>query len=228
MNTTKLQITIRFTALLLLSTSASLCAADAPMRLNPVPGGQSKVRIEGTSSIHDWQVESRLIGGYLEVGPGFPVEPGQAVKPGKVDAKVDVFIPVRQLKSVEKDGRPYSDSMDDIMYGKLLEPANPRILYHLDELVLKEAPQGTNAAYVFDATGQLVVAGVTNKMSMPVEITPLGNKRVKITGHTAVKMTDFAIKPPAPAIALGLIKTGDEVKLIFEWVVGQKAAAAER
>lgn len=198
------------------------------MRLNPVPGGQSKVRIEGTSSIHDWQVESRLIGGYLEVGPGFPVEPGQAVKPGKVDAKVDVFIPVRQLKSVEKDGRPYSDSMDDIMYGKLLEPANPRILYHLDELVLKEAPQGTNAAYVFDATGQLVVAGVTNKMSMPVEITPLGNKRVKITGHTAVKMTDFAIKPPAPAIALGLIKTGDEVKLIFEWVVGQKAAAAER
>ena len=207
----------------LLVVSTSLLAADTPLHFDPAPG--SKVRIEGTSSIHDWQVEGKLIGGRLEAGPGFPVEPGQAVQPGKVEAKVDVFIPVRSLKSVEKDGRPYSDSMDDIMYEKLLQLANPRILYHLDELTLKEAPKDTNAPYVFDATGQLVVAGVTNKITMPVNVIPLGNKKLKITGQTATKMTTFDIKPPAPAIALGLIKTGDDVKLIFEWMVGQKAAA---
>jgi hypothetical protein len=208
--------------------SASLHAADPMVRFDPVPGGGSKVRIEGTSSIHDWQVEGKLIGGRLEAGAGFPVEPGQAVSPGKVEARVDVFIPVSSLKSVEKDGRPYSDSMDDIMYEKLLQPTHPRILYHLDELILKAAPQGTNAAYVGDATGRLVVAGVTNKITMPVNIIPLGDKKLKITGRTAAKMTDFGMKPPAPALALGLIKTGDEVKLIFEWIVGQKAAPPSR
>jgi hypothetical protein len=214
---------LSISALLLLPVS--LQAADAPTRYDPLPGG-SKVRIEGTSSIHDWQVEGKLIGGYLEAGPGFPVEPGQSVQPGKVEARADVFIPVRSLKSVEKDGSPYSASMDEIMYEKLLLPTNPRILYHLTGLVLKEAPQGTNTSCVFDATGDLVVAGVTNKVSMPVNVTPLGDKKLKITGRTATKMTGFGIKPPAPAIALGLIRTGDEVKLIFEWVVGQKAAGA--
>jgi hypothetical protein len=32
-------------------------------------------------------------------------------------------------------------------------------------------------------------------------------------------MTSFQIDPPAPSIALGLIKTGDDVSLRFEWVV---------
>jgi hypothetical protein len=38
-------------------------------------------------------------------------------------------------------------------------------------------------------------------------------------------MTDFKIEPPAPAIGLGLIKTGDDVKLSFEWLTVPKAAA---
>jgi len=208
---------------LLLALSTSLRAAETT-RLDSLPG--SKVRIEGTSSIHDWQTESRLIGGSLEAGAGFPTEPGQAVKPGKVDAKVDVFIPVRSFKSVEKDGKPYSDKMDEVMYEKLLQPTAPRILYHLDELVLKETPKDASGPYIFDAKGSLAVAGVTNPISMPIQVTPLGGKKLKITGDTALKMTQFKIQPPAPAIALGMIKTGDDVKIVFEWMVGQKAAAA--
>ena len=60
-------------------------------------------------------MESPIIGGMLEVGAGFPTEPGQAVTPGKVEAKADAFIQVRSLKSVEKDGKPYSDKMDEVM-----------------------------------------------------------------------------------------------------------------
>jgi YceI-like domain len=206
--------------LALVFLSASVQAAEPRTRLGPLPG--SKVRIEGTSSIHDWQVESALIGGSLEVGPEFPTEPSRAVKPGKMNVTADVFIPAHSLKSIEKDGRPYSDSMDDIMYGKLLAPEHPRIAFHLDELVLKEAPATTNAPYAFEATGDLAVAGKTNKVTLPVDVMPLGNRKLKISGHTAVKMTDFGIQPPAPAVALGLIKTGDEVKLSFEWMVGPR------
>jgi hypothetical protein len=224
MNRNTLRILSGVPVLLLLTVS--LCAADPVTRYDSMPGG--KVRIEGTSSVHDWQVESKLIGGFLEAGPGFPSEPGQAVAPGKIEARVEAFIPVRSLKSIEKDGRPYSESMDDIMYGKLLQPAHPRILYRLDELVFKEGAPAAGAAYVFEAKGRLVVAGVTNQVTMPVQVTLLGDKKLKITGNTAVKMTDFKIEPPAPKIALGLIKTGDEVKLSFEWVAGLKPAGGPK
>jgi hypothetical protein len=189
----------------------------------------SKMRIEGTSNIHDWQVESPIIGGTLEVGPGFPTEPGQTAAPGKVQAKADVFVTVGSLKSKEKDGRPYMDSMDDVMWGKLKKDTSPRILFHLTELTLKEPPKSNSDPYVFDAKGELAVAGVTNTISMPVNVNvyPVagGEKRLKISGTTSVKMTDFKIDPPAPKIAMGMIKTGDEVKLIFEWVVIHKPAA---
>ena len=38
-----------------------------------------------------------------------------------MEAKADVFIQVRSLKSIEKDGKPYSDKMDEIMWEHLKE-----------------------------------------------------------------------------------------------------------
>lgn len=208
--------------LLLLLAAAPLVASAQTTRLDSQTG--SKVRIEGTSTMHDWQVEGKLIGGYIEAGPGFPLEPGQEAKPGKVEAKVEAFIPVRSLASVQKDGKPYSTKMDDVMYEKLQQTKHRNIQFRLSELGLKEPPKAKDAPYVMDAKGELVVAGVTNQISMPVFVTPLGNNKVKIAGNTATKMTTFGISPPAP---LGIVlKTGDDVKLFFEWMVGQKAAPA--
>jgi hypothetical protein len=211
-------------ACLFLLAAVTLPAAEPMTRFGPSARTGGKIRIEGTSNIHDWQVESALIGGFIEVGPSFPTEPGQTVAPGKVEVRAEIFIPVRPLASIEKDGRPYSTAMDDIMHDKLRMADCPRILYRLTELVLKELPKTKDAPYLFDSKGELVVAGVTNQISMPVNITPLGDQKLKITGVVSLKMTDFKIDPPAPKIALGLIKTGDEVKLFFEWIVVQKKA----
>jgi hypothetical protein len=60
---------------------------------------------------------------------------------------------------------------------------------------------------------------------MPVSITPLGDKKLKVVGNLTVKMTDFKIQPP---VLIGLLSTGDEVKLLFEWMVVHKAAAASK
>jgi len=185
--------------------------------------GTLKMRIEGTSTIHDWQVESSIIGGYLEVGPGFPVEPGQAATPGKLDARAEAYIPVRSLFSIEKDGKKYSDRMDEVMYEHMRAQDNPRIVYRLNELVLKEPAKAKDAPYIFEAKGELALAGVTNSITMPVNILPLGDKKIRITGTTSLKMTSFKIEPPNP-LGLG-IKTGDDVKLIFDWLVFQKPAA---
>ena len=193
-------------------------------RYNAKPGNL-KMRIEGTSNIHDWQVEGSIIGGYLEVGPEFPAEPGQTGTPGKIEARGEAYIPVRSLFSIEKDGKKYSDKMDEVMYEKMKAQDNPRIVFKLSELTLKESAKSKDAPYVFEAKGDLAVAGVTKTITMPLNVTPLGEKKIKITGTTTVNMSDFKIEPPAPQLAFGMIKTGDPVKLIFDWLVAQKPAA---
>ncbi len=185
----------------------------------------SKMRIDGTANIFHtkWEVESSIMGGFLEVGPGFPTQPSQEAKPGKVEAKAEVSIPVRMLRSYE-DGKPYSDKMDDIMYGKLKAQQQPRITYRLTELTLKEPAKGKDAPYVFDSKGELQVAGVTNTVSFPVNILPVPDKKLKVTGTTSVKMSDFKVEKPVVDLVVGKIITGDEVKLTFQWNLIERPA----
>jgi hypothetical protein len=188
------------------------------IQLKAKPG--SKVQIDGTSTIHDWTVEGKLIGGSVTVGDGFPLAADQVVNPGKVEATVNAFIPITSLKSV-KDGKPYSTKMDEIMYEKLGKPDHKFISYNLDELILKSAPQTDGEPFLFVSKGELIVGGVTNAIELPVEMTPLADGKVKFSTTTALKMTDYKIEPPAPKLALGMIKTGDEVQLSIEWMTAR-------
>ena len=178
---------------------------------------KGKVRIEGTSSIDDWQVESKSIEGFLEVSPEF-LHPGQRNSLSADAARVDVVIEVHSLKSIEKDGKPFSNKMDDIMYESLQARNNPKIRYRLDHLVLKHAGKSHDAPSECDAHGFLTVAGVTSEIAMPIHVQLVGPAQVRIWGSGTIKMTEFRVEPPSPKIALGLIKTGDEVKLSFDWV----------
>jgi polyisoprenoid-binding protein YceI len=168
-----------------------------------------KVKIEGTSTIHDWTVESQIISGTMELAEL------KGVTAGKIPAKVQVLIPVRSLKSGNK-------LMDDIMYKAMKFPTVKNIEYRLTELVLKEAPQSPGGPFKCDSTGELTVSGVTNKIAMPVTIDVVDNQ-LKTTGSVPVKMTQFGIDPPAPKIGGGMIKTGDEVKISFEWMTAPAA-----
>jgi len=200
--------TLRLSLIATALCATALFAADLT-KFSAQPG--SKVKIDGTSTVHDWTVEGGIIAGVMELDPAFAADPTKA-KPGKLDAKVEATIPVRTIKSGKS-------SMDSIMHGALKQPLHPQIKYRLTELTLKETPKSADTTWEFDSKGELIVAGVTNKVAFPVTMTRT-DKTIKTTGTTSVKMTSFGISPPAPAVALGLIKTGDDVKLTFEWVTG--------
>jgi hypothetical protein len=221
----KMQTLVACNVVLSLLAGLSAQAADQMTKFYAKPG--SKMKIEGTANmIHThWAVVSPIIGGYVEVGPNFPIEPGQAATPGKVEAKTESFVSVSSLKSVEDDGKPYSDRMDEVMCEHLKADKYKRIDYRLTELVLKETPKAKDGPYVFDAKGDLVVAGVTNSISMPVNITPLGDKKLQITGSVSVKMSSFKLEPVNLTVAGVGLKAGDEVKLSWVWNVAQRAAA---
>ena len=193
----------------------ALNAADTEnlVRYDAQPTG-SKVKMEGTSTIHDWTVESPLIGGYMEVDAGFPesaLTNTAAAKP-----TVQVTIPVRTLKS-------YARKMDEVMQEHLNMAKFPKIEYRVIELKPKVAA-GTAGAVQFDAVGALTVSGTTVTNTMPVTIERVEGGKLKVTGSTPLKMTDFGVQPPAPTIlGMPVIKTGDDIKISFEWLTARKA-----
>jgi polyisoprenoid-binding protein YceI len=192
-------------------------AADR-IRYSAKPG--SKVSIAGTSTIHDWTMDGQIIGGFMEVPAGTDFDQSKtdvaSASGGKSDARVEVSIPVTSLKSGH-------DGMDEVMQQAMNATEHPRIQYRLTEMTLKSHAAGT--PFEFDTKGDLIVNGVTNTIAMPVKIENIGNGKLKISGKTPVKMTDYKVQPPAPKIALGMIKTGDEVTIAFEWLVGRAQTA---
>jgi len=161
----------------------------------------SSVKIIGTSNIHDWEVESKLIGGSMELN-------GDLNKPGKVDASAKALISVVSLKSDKK-------AMDDIMHAAMKAEEHRRIEFNLKELVAEGDMK-------FKAKGELALAGVTKEVSFPVTMEKDGADKMKVKGELDTKMTDFGITPPAPSAAGGLIKTADEVKVVFEWMTQKR------
>lgn len=172
------------------------------------PGGT--VKIDGTSNIHDWTVEGKVISGIMEV------DTAQLLKgePGKVPALVKVKIPVRTLKSGK-------EKMDEVMQEHMNMTQYSMIDYTLDELTVTKGAAG--GPIECESKGELVISGTTNKITMPVTIAKVEEGKLKINGAIdKMKMTSFNIKPPQPALAMGLIKTGDEVKVTIEWLVKQR------
>ena len=195
---------------LTLAWAASLSAADSYDRYKAKPG--SKVTIEGSSNIHDWSVESGLIGGTFDIDSSFPLDPAKNPPAGKVDAKANSFIMVSSVKSGKK-------AMDDIMYDTMKKDGNPKISYDLQDLVFTKADAAEGQLF-FDAKGALTVAGTTITNKMEIVMQPMDDTLL-IKGVANLKMTEFGMKPPAPALGLGLIKTDDEVKVSFEWVTAK-------
>jgi hypothetical protein len=203
---------------ILFSAIAAFCIASAQAETISYiaqPKG-SKLKIDGSSNIHKWTAETTVIGGRMDLDSNFPLDPSkEPPKDLKVKPFVKVMIPVRQLQSSGKS------PMDNVMHEHMKADEFPRIEYNLIELTSKGK---TNAGLLFGAKGALTVAGVTKTNEFDVVMSKVDDK-VKVSGETKLKMTDFGIQPPAPKIALGAIKTDDEITLTFEWLTAPKPAA---
>ncbi len=195
--------------------AAAPAAPTGAVRYDAQPAA-SKVTIAGTSTIHDWTMDSAIIGGFIECDAAFPAS--ALSNPAAAKPNVQAVMPVRSFRS-------YTASMDSVMQEHMKMDKFPRIEYRL--LELKPTTNGVGAATLhFDAVGTLTVAGATRTNSMPVTIEKVATTKIKVTGSTPLKMTDFGVQPPAPTI-LGMptIKTGDDIKITFEWLVARKESA---
>lgn len=192
----------------------SLAANGADLvRYMAQPGG-AKMRMDGTSTIHDWHAETKLIGGYVQIDSAFPADDLSQAEVGKLNAKVLTVIMTSSFATSS------GSAMDKVMRAAMNADKHRTIRYALKEISIKS--KNSDGSLVLDTKGDLSVSGVTKPLAMDVTMKSPEKGKLAFSGKTKVKMTDFGIKPPAPSIGLGLIKTADDVTLSFEWTTRRK------
>jgi polyisoprenoid-binding protein YceI len=198
-------------ALAAIAASAAPASAQETARI-PVSAG-SKLWIEGTSNLHGWSCKANQFDATVELEAAAALNVASAAP--KALKHVTVRVPVKALKCGH-------GPMDDNLYKALNADDASAISYILGSF----EPNGSAAkdSFTLNTVGTLQVAGRENKVSMAVEATRLADGTVKAVGSVPIKMTDYGIKPPTALF--GRLKTGDDVTVKFELVVGVKAIAA--
>jgi polyisoprenoid-binding protein YceI len=195
-------------AVLALASSLSGVAqsTDGPVTYVSDPGAGS-VTVNGSSSLHDWSVDSQTIEGSVV----FKAEtPSSLVENNKLTFDLDqagVEIPVKSL-SGEKDG------LNQKMYKAMEAETYPDITYELDNVALDRRPAQNKVR--LQSEGTLTIHGTSRTLNMPMEVTRNGSRLVA-EGETDLKMTDFDIEQPT---ALGgLVTAYDNVTVTWTWPV---------
>lgn len=167
-----------------------------PLRYTLEPA--STMRIEGTSSLHDWACTAAKVAGTMQM---------EAATETFAISRVEVTVPVR---AIDCD----NGTMDKKTRDALQADAHPTIRYRLDSA---EVLPGTNPPrFSLRAAGRLTVAGTERPLGMMVSVTPLADGRYRFTGEAPLTMSDFGVEPPTAL--LGTLKTGDRVVVRFDVV----------
>jgi len=153
--------------------------------------------IKGTSNLHDWQSTAKEV----RVNGSATVTAGVL----KSIQALSVEIPVKTIKSTK------GSIMDNKTYDALKANSNPNIQYKLERVTGLSSRAGS---YDINATGNLTIAGVTNKIDMYVLGKVGSDGGITFSGSKKLKMTDYKIKPPTAL--MGTMTTGDEIEIVFQ------------
>ncbi len=158
----------------------------------------SNLIIEGTSNIHDWEIEAKDQQGKLIA----ELKDGQLVK----ITQLDFIVKAESLES-GKGG------MNKNTYKALNTDKHKTITYKLTKVENIDCTTAGNCKVT--ATGNLTIAGTTKPLEIIFDAKVNGDKIV-LSGNKSIKMTNFKIDPPKAMF--GTITTGDEVIIKFQTV----------
>lgn len=156
----------------------------------------TKIIVEGTSNIHDWDLKAEKCSGELSL----------KTEEGKLQEieKLNFSLAAESLKS-GKSG------MDKNTYKALKTENCKNIDFSLEKVNSLE--QASAGIYNIKAAGTLQIAGVKKKISLNFKLDLNGNT-VKLSGQHQLNMTDYKVDPPTAMF--GTITTGETVTIKFE------------
>ena len=150
---------------------------------------KSKVEIQGTSSLHDWEstVESFLIKGVVSVDQ---------------ISDLEATFKVESIKS----GKAIMDSKTQ---DALDAEDHPNIIFRSSALKIENG--------LVKGSGTLTIAGTAKPFQFNATSKELTAGGLLIAGSTKLKMSDFGVEPPTAMF--GTLTTGDEVTVNYEIII---------
>lgn len=157
----------------------------------------SKIWVEGTSTVHDWECQVDQFAG--------TVNAEAAEASFATLSTTTLTVPVQGI-----------DCDNGTMNGKVRDALGSAPIRYALSSATVGAP-GADGWFPIRTTGQLTINGQTQPVQMTVKGKALDGGRFRLTGEHALKMTDYGVDPPTAM--LGTLKTGDQVTVHFDATV---------
>jgi polyisoprenoid-binding protein YceI len=172
--------------------SQMVVAQGSPYTLNP----QSRLWIEGDSSMHAWSCEAKKVDFALEVDPS-----SAAMARG-----LDIHIPTADM-----------DCGNGGMNSRLRDALKTPSI----DFKLISAERLPGAGVKLKARGSLTIAGQTRVANLFVDGVVQPDGTIRATGNLPMKMSWFGVQAPSVLF----LKTYDDITVKFDLSVSQRAAA---
>jgi len=199
-----------------------LLSARAQTKYVQVPG-KASVKIDGTSTLHEWEMEGHQIGGLIELPAAVEFDQAAGKVSGLQDGKLPATVHAHiSISTITSKAEHLPEVMNSLMQDNLKAADFPVIFYSGKTLTLTNSAPGK--PFDFAATGDLGIAGVTNTISFPVSFEQTDATHLEVKGQATFKMTDFKITPPAPHPPgfSAPLKCGDDVTIKIDWLLHKK------
>jgi hypothetical protein len=159
----------------------------------------AKLVIEGTSNIHDWEMESNQ----TACNAVFQMN-------GNVITGLTSLNLILMAESLKSGKGP----MDKNTYKALDTEKNPRISFVATQANVK--PNGNNA-YTVSAKGKLSISSGAKEVWLAAICTVNADKSITVTGSYKLKMIEYNVTPPS--IMFGSIVVGDFITVKYNFVL---------
>jgi len=153
----------------------------------------SVIKINGTSSVHDWESTTDQINADLVLATG-----------GKQIQSLVVKVPVKSIKSGK-------GLMDSKTYDAFESDKNPLITFQMTDATSFKLTGKDVEAIV---NGNITMAGNTKKISIKSTGKVLADGSFQFKGSVPLKLSEFKMK--SPTAMMGMLKTGDAVTINFD------------
>lgn len=185
-----------------LAVPAALVADIAATRgAQVVMAPESRLWVEGTSSVRGWQCHATKLDGHI----GLQAEPGPTVEElGRAVNVVNLDVPLETFDC--RNGQ-----MNGHMRKALKATEHPVIRYRM---TAHQDAAGADGRLAVTLTGMLTVAGQEKEITLSADIAPDSTGQFRVTGSHELKMTDFGVKPPT--LMFGTLKVHDKVTVKYD------------
>lgn len=161
-----------------------------------------KATIKGTSTLHDWESDVTIIEGQ----GSFQLKDNMLASIKDAEIK----IPVKGI--ISREGK----KMDAKTYETFKSDKYPYIKYSFSNAEVK---MNKSRVVSMETIGNLSMAGVSKSVPISAYGKLLPNGDLQLNVSKTIKMTDFNMEPPV--MFLGTIKVGDEITVIFDFVLSK-------